>query len=138
MSDVVELAIPVQSNLLVLARLTAATLASRAELGIDEVEDLRLVVDELCLLATGTCTEGTLQLRYLLDDDSITIGCSLLDGRVADLAAGPGGASGGQAAPSDDGMSVQIIEALVDERGAEVVDGRLRHWVRKRGGRVAG
>lgn len=136
MSDVVELAIPVQSNLLVLARLTAATLASRAELGIDEVEDLRLVVDELCLLTIGACTEGTLQLRYLLDDDGITIGCSLLDGRAAGMHAG--GGAGGRSPTDDDGMSVQIIEALVDERGAEVVDGRLRHWVRKRGSRVAG
>jgi anti-sigma regulatory factor (Ser/Thr protein kinase) len=47
MSDVVELSIPVRSNLLVLARLTAATLASRAEFGIEDIEDLRLVVEEL-------------------------------------------------------------------------------------------
>ena len=49
MSEAVELIIPVQSDLVVLARLTAATVASRAGFNVEEVEDLRLAVDELCV-----------------------------------------------------------------------------------------
>ena len=49
MSEAVELIIPVQSDLVVLARLTAATVASRAGFDVEEVEDLRLAVDELCV-----------------------------------------------------------------------------------------
>jgi len=56
MSDVVELTFPVRSDLLVLARLTAAALASRADFGIEDIEDLRLVVEELCLSVVGNET----------------------------------------------------------------------------------
>ena len=49
MTDVVELTIPVRADLVVLARLTAATVASRADFDVEEIEDLRLAVDELCI-----------------------------------------------------------------------------------------
>ena len=49
MADVVGLSIPSGADLLVLARLTAATVASRAGFDVEEVEDLRLAVDELCV-----------------------------------------------------------------------------------------
>ncbi len=47
MSDVVELTLPAGSDLIVLARFTAVTLGSRAGFDIEEIEDLRLAVDEL-------------------------------------------------------------------------------------------
>ena len=53
MSDTVELTIPVRSDLLILARLTAAAMAARAEFGIEDIEDLRLVVEELCISVIG-------------------------------------------------------------------------------------
>ena len=49
MSDLVTLSIPVSADLLVLVRLTAATVASRAGFDVEEIEDLRLAVDELCI-----------------------------------------------------------------------------------------
>ena len=129
MSDVVELSIPVRSDLLVLARLTAATVASRANFGIEDIEDLRLVVEELCLSVIGGATSGTLQLRYRRDGGEITIDCSLAEG---DDPRGEPGSDG------QDAMSTQIIDALVDEHGLDLVDGVPRAWIRKRGSRVAG
>jgi anti-sigma regulatory factor (Ser/Thr protein kinase) len=129
MSDAVELSFPIRSDLLVLARLTAATLAGRAEFGIEDIEDLRLVVEELCLSVIGGATSGTLHLRYVSDGDVVTIDCSLT---------GDGDADSGPASYREDGMSAQIIDALVDEHGLDVDEGRHRAWIRKRGSRVAG
>ncbi len=45
----VELALSVEDDLLVLARFTVSAVASRAGFDVEEIEDLRLAVDELCL-----------------------------------------------------------------------------------------
>ncbi len=48
----------------------------RAGLGFsyDEVEDLRLAIDELCFGLTGpTGRAGTVELRYLLGDDGLVV-----------------------------------------------------------------
>ena len=44
MSDTVALSLPVRSELLVLARITAATMAARADFDIEEIEDLGLLL----------------------------------------------------------------------------------------------
>ncbi len=49
MSDTVELTLPVRADLVVLARFAAGTIASRADFDVEEIEDLRLAVDELCV-----------------------------------------------------------------------------------------
>lgn len=126
MSDVVELAVPVRADLLVLARLTAATLASRAEFGIEEIEDLRLVTEELCLSVTGSATGGVLHLRFLRDGHSITVECSL---ETEEGAGAPVG--------EPDELSVRIIEALVDEHGTGSDGTWPSAWIRKRGTKVA-
>ena len=53
LSQRVELALPAQPELLFLARMTAAAVASRAEFGFDQVEDLRLAIDELWVTLAG-------------------------------------------------------------------------------------
>ena len=63
-SELVELSIPVRADLVVLARLTAATVASRAGFGVDEIEDLRLAVEELCLSVVDGDDGGRLHLTY--------------------------------------------------------------------------
>ena len=127
MSDVVELTFPVRSDLLVLARLTAAALASRADFGIEDIEDLRLVVEELCLSVVGNETNGTIHLQYTREDGLITVGCSL-------------SREGGSDGPADgeaNAMSLRIIEALVDEYGENMVADRRQAWIRKRRSKVA-
>ena len=63
MTDIVELTIPVKADLVVLARLTAATVASRADFDVEEIEDLRLAVDELCISVIQDSLEGRLDLH---------------------------------------------------------------------------
>src|ERR1700743_632251 len=48
--DVVELSVPRTAGYVGPLRLVAATLAARCDLTIDEIEDLRLAVDEACAL----------------------------------------------------------------------------------------
>ncbi len=121
--DVVELSIPVQADLVVLARLTAATVASRSSFDVEEIEDLRLAVDELCVSLVGEERDGRLALRFVRGAGDIEVSCTYHPDAAADRA--PGG-------PSADGLSARILDALVDEHGRDDHGGRQRIWLRKR------
>jgi serine/threonine-protein kinase RsbW len=127
MSDTVALSLPVRSDLLVLARITAATMASRADFDIEEIEDLRLAVDELCLSVVGGARSGTVGLEFTLDEATITITCDLDRSGEADDGAVP---------EEPDDLSIRLIEALVDEHGRDPGNGRRRAWLSKRRSRV--
>jgi serine/threonine-protein kinase RsbW len=127
MSDTVALSLPVRSELLVLARITAATMASRADFDIEEIEDLRLAVDELCLSVVGGARSGTVRLEFSVDKATISITCELeWDGEPDD----------GDAPGEPDDLSIRLIEALVDEHGRDAEHGRRRAWLSKRRSRV--
>jgi serine/threonine-protein kinase RsbW len=127
MSDTVALSLPVRSELLVLARITAATMASRADFDIEEIEDLRLAVDELCLSVVGAARSGTVRLEFSVDEATISITCELdRDGEPDD----------GDAPGEPDDLSIRLIEALVDEHGRDAEHGRRRAWLSKRRSRV--
>jgi hypothetical protein len=124
MSESVELTIPVQSDLVVLARLTAVTVASRAGFDVEELENLRLAVDELCVSIVNGSSAGRLNLTFVSGDGSVEVDCAL-DGPTS------------PPADTDDiygehDLSVRILDALVDEHGEDMGDGRRRVWLRKR------
>ena len=125
MSEPVELTIPVQSDLIVLARLTAATVASRAGFDVEEVDDLRLAVDELCVLVTDHADTGSLRLTFITDGAAVEVACS--------LAGAPGQNPTGSDEHGERELSVRILDALVDEHGEEFDGGQRRGWLRKRG-----
>lgn len=129
-ADVVELTIPVRADLVVLARLTAATMAARADFGVEEVEDLRLAVEELCLsIVRGDGAGGRLRFTYVRQDDAVEIACSL----ECDAGSGPGPQDGDGVV---DDLSLRILDALVDEHRQEILDGRPSAWLRKRRARA--
>ncbi len=98
----VLLAIPATPEFVRLARVTATGLAGRAGFSIDEVEDLRLAIDELCFALIGAKgREGRLQLRYRLEGRELEVQ-GLVEG-------------GGEVTPRISEWSHQILEALVDE-----------------------
>lgn len=86
-----------------LARVTAAGLAGRLGFNYDEVEDLRLAIDELCFGLTGpTGRRGTVELRYGLSDEGLVVeGKGHFDDDLA------------PAVLSE--LSTVILDALVDE-----------------------
>lgn len=65
--DEVRLAVPATPEFLRLARVTASGLASRLGFSYDEVEDLRLAIDELCFILIGSKGRlGSVELRYAM------------------------------------------------------------------------
>lgn len=104
--DEVRLVVPAMPEYLRLARVTAAGLASRLGFTFDEVEDLRLAIDELCYGLTGTGgREGTVAIRFVLAADTLVVEG---EGRFD---------SGGRVSLSE--LSEVILEALVDEHRLE-------------------
>ncbi len=72
--DEVRLAVPAKPEFLGLARVTAAGLASRLGFTFDQVEDLRLAIDEICFGMTGsTGRDGILDVRFLLGQGALTV-----------------------------------------------------------------
>lgn len=123
MADTVELSIPARAELLSLARLTVAAVAARADFDYEEIEDLRLALDELCSRLIGqpaTGEPGTLSLRYDWQVGVIDVRCSL-DGAVTHVAL--------DAEERD--LSDRILDALVDDHGS-AADGSAAAWLRKR------
>lgn len=104
--DEVRLTVPATTEFLRLARVTATGLASRLGFTYDEVEDLRLAIDELCFTLIGSKGRmGTVALRYGIAADGLeVVGTGVFED---DLASGP----------SLNEFSQQILKALVDEYG---------------------
>ncbi len=73
--EIVELSIPVGADLLVLARFAAATIASRAGFDLEEIDDLRLAVDELCVSLIEEGDHGRLNIELQRADDLVEISC---------------------------------------------------------------
>ncbi len=131
-SGTVALSFPLEADLLVLARLTAATMASRAGFDVEEIDDLRLAVDELCLSLVRGRGEGVLHLDYDVGDGTIEIRCRFRrSGSVRVVHA----LDALDAVPED--LSTRILDVLVDAHGSGLDDGTEWTWLRKRRGRTA-
>jgi hypothetical protein len=104
MDGEVRLALPAAPEFLRLARLTAAGLASRLGFSYDEVEDLRIAIDELCFSLVGTKgRQGTISLRYSMVAEGLLVeGTGEFDDSTP-------------AAPRLSALSKQILSAVVDE-----------------------
>ena len=100
----VRLAVPATPEFLRLARLTVAGVASRMGFTYDEVEDLRIAIDELCFSLVGNSGRpGTIVLRYWMQDDGLVV-----EG-VGQFEDGMG------TSPALSPLSQQILKAVVDE-----------------------
>ena len=70
----VSIKIPASPVYIGVIRLVAAGLATRLHFTIDEIEDLKIGVDELCAYLTGSQgREGELQITFTIADDRIEI-----------------------------------------------------------------
>jgi serine/threonine-protein kinase RsbW len=122
--EVVELSIPVGADLLVLARFAAATIASRAGFDLEEIDDLRLAVDELCVSLIEEGDHGRLTIEFRRADDLVEISCQ--------FNSNSGERHGTPRPDPSEGLSDRILDALVDEHGKSQ-DGRHEQaWLRKR------
>jgi len=99
----VRLVVPATPEFLRLARVTAAGLAGRLGFGYDEIEDLRLAVDEMCFGLIGAHAQpGSVTIRFLIHQEGLGV-----------EGLGQFSSSDGPAGLGD--LSALILTALVDE-----------------------
>jgi len=73
-TDVVELTLPPDAAYLTVLRTAAAGLAARLDFTLDEIEDLRIAVDEACaLLLADVRVPAVLTCRFELDGEGMDI-----------------------------------------------------------------
>ncbi len=100
----VRLEVPAAPEFLRISRIMAAGVASRVGFSLDEVEDLRIAIDEVCFSMVGPRGRaGTITLTYLLEAGQLTV-----DG-AGHFSDGLGNE------PVVSAISNQILAAVVDE-----------------------
>lgn len=114
-SSRVQLRFPGSAEYLRLARLAAADAASRVGLNVDEIEDVRIAVSELCAIVGGADVEITLE--FITRDGALHV-------------TGNGGP--GELAGENIEMAQALVEAVVDEYEMQTVDGRTAFSIVKR------
>jgi serine/threonine-protein kinase RsbW len=100
--DVVSVRLPAAAAYLAVLRTTTASLAARLDFTLDEIEDLRIAVDEAsCLLLAGAQPGAELTSVFEMLGDSIRVSVSTLttEGR----------------APSRDSFAWTVLSALAGE-----------------------
>jgi serine/threonine-protein kinase RsbW len=119
----VVLTLPASSAYLAVLRTATAGLAARLQFTLDEIEDLRIAVDEACamLLAGGESVDTELNCRFLLAADQITVTVSV--------------PSDNPALPSRDTFAWQVLAALAGSVEAAHFNDRLVIELTKRRGR---
>lgn len=97
--DAVEVRIPADVVYVSTLRLTAASLAARCDLTIDDIEDLRLAVDEACaLLLPHAAADSTLDARFELTEGRLAVDTSVVTSDAAE--------------PDRDGFAWTVLGAL--------------------------
>ncbi len=112
-ASTVDLAFPAQAEHVRLARLVASGLVAQAGYSVDEIEDLRIAVDELCsLLVDNAGVDARVVLTFRLDEAAVA-----MTGEVA--------VPGGMANFEFDELSTLILRAAVDRHVVRAEEGRL-------------
>ena len=114
-SSRVELRFPGSADFLRLARLATADAASRAGLSIDEIEDARIAVSELCAMVGGAGVEITLVFTH--QDGALHV---------------EGGGGAGELEGENAEMAEALVAAVVDEYELRTEAGRLTFRILKR------
>ncbi len=105
--DVVTVKLPAASAYLSVLRTATAGLAARLDFTLDEIEDLRIAVDEACAMLLSQALPGTdLTCEFELTGDAMRISVSVLtvDGEE----------------PSRDTFAWTVLSSLAGEGDAEV------------------
>lgn len=98
----VTLTLPARTSYVSVARTLAAAMAARADLSVDQLEDVRLAVDEACsLILAEADADGTITCAFALDGDTLLIEVT--------------GHTRSGSTPPTDGFSWMVLSALVDD-----------------------
>ena len=118
--DVVVLVVPADGSYLAVLRTATAGLAARLQFTLDEIEDLRIAVDEACAILLSVAPADTeVTSQFEVTDSALSIDVSV---PVSGHATLPGGNS----------FSWQVLTALAGEVSAESNGGRAAIRLTKR------
>lgn len=108
--EVVRLTVPASHEYVRIVRLTASGIANKLGFDVDELETLRIAVDELATLVLEAASDsGTLEIDFIIGADELSI-----EGRAP--------ARNGADFGADD-LTTQILMAVIDEYDASLDDG---------------
>jgi serine/threonine-protein kinase RsbW len=120
--DVVTLKLPAAGAYLSVLRTATASLASRLDFTIDDIEDLRIAVDEACAMLLAQAVPGAdLECTFELTSDAIAVSVAVLTLDAQQ--------------PSRDTFAWTVLTALAGEVDSSVdADNRVTLSLRKRRG----
>lgn len=115
-ADAVEVAFPAETANMVIARTVAAAVAARADLTVDQIEDVRLAIDEAIAYLIAHARADA-RVRAQLWADGSTFHAALT---CTTSAPSP---------PEPERFSETVLTALVGEVDRDILDGDLTiHW----------
>ncbi|MGH3738823.1 MAG: anti-sigma regulatory factor [Micromonosporaceae bacterium] len=118
--DIVVLTVPAEGAYLSVLRTAAAGLAARLHFTLDEIEDLRIAVDEACAMLVGDAAPGTdLSCRFAVAEDALGVAVSVA-------------VNGRPALPGTQTFAWTVLTALAGEVHAEHDGGRATIRLTKR------
>lgn len=100
--EVFKIAIPALSENLTIIRLTTSAIASKLDFSIDQIEDLKLCVSELCNLGISKEENEIFHIEYSLDKEAGAIEIKFTDLEIDDQA-------------ENFEISKMILQALIEE-----------------------
>ncbi len=116
--DTVEMRVPAAVAFVSTLRITAASLAARCDLTVDDIEDLRLAVDEACaLLLPHAGPASTLDATFHLSQGRLAVDTSVVSDDAAE--------------PDRDGFAWTVLGALASSVDVARVGERLTITVTK-------
>lgn len=105
--DVVLLTVPADGGYLGVLRTATAGLAARLHFALDEIEDLRIAVDEACaMLLAVAVRHADLSCRFAVTDDALTVEVTVPTVKGARL-------------PAESSFAWKVLTALTTAAGAE-------------------
>ena len=123
--DIVTIKLPAAGAYLSVLRTATAGLAARLDFTLDEIEDLRIAVDEACAMLLAQAVAGAdLECQFSLSEESIRVSVSVLtvDGQQ----------------PSRDTFAWTVLSALAGEVDSTAdVDNRITITLLKRRSGIA-
>jgi serine/threonine-protein kinase RsbW len=110
--DVVLLTVPADGGYLGVLRTATAGLAARLHFALDEIEDLRIAVDEACAMLLAIATRAAeLECRFAVTDDALAVEVTVPIVAGARL-------------PAESSFAWKVLTALTTSASASVGDGR--------------
>jgi serine/threonine-protein kinase RsbW len=105
--DVVLLTVPADGGYLGVLRTATAGLAARLHFALDEIEDLRIAVDEACAMLLAIATrDAELDCRFTVTEDALAVEVAVTTVRGARL-------------PAESSFAWKVLTALTTSASAE-------------------